>query len=82
MSLISGIYHGLNLYKYFFPQLDPVRVAENADIGSRISTILAKDPDKDSQLRFKIDYTRSEGRDENGRLVQHQDWQVRVKSIK
>ena len=50
---------------------------EDAEVGSRISSIQARDPDKDSQLRFNIDFPRSEGRDEDGRLVKPEQWQVR-----
>ena len=57
-------------------QLNPVYVAEDAGPGASITSVLAEDPDLSSSLRFSLDYSRSEARDENGRLVQQRLWQV------
>ena len=52
-------------------------VLEDLRVGTVITRIEAEDPDLDSQLRFGIDYKRSEARSEDGRRVPAESWQVR-----
>ena len=52
-----------------FGMIYPLRIKEDIDIGKTITKLTATDLDTDSLLRFRIDFSKSEARDETGRSV-------------
>ena len=56
----------------------PVMISEDIPVGELVTRIAATDSDQDSVLRFRIDYTQSEARDEEGRRIELTDFDWRA----
>ena len=52
-----------------FSKIRPVKVSEDIPIGEFLIKLAASDSDKDSNLRFRIDYSKSEARNEERRRI-------------
>ena len=60
-----------------FSKIRPVRVSEDIPIGEFVTKLSASDSDKNSVLRFRIDYSKSEARNEEGRRIELSDFDWR-----
>ena len=60
-----------------FSKIRPVKISEDIPIGELVTRLTASDPDSDSVLRFRIDYSKSEARNEEGRSIELSDFDWR-----
>ena len=60
-----------------FSKIRPVKVSEDIPIGEFLIKLAASDSDKNSVLRFRIDYSKSEARNEDGRRIELSDFDWR-----
>ena len=60
-----------------FSKIRPVKVSEDIPIGEFLIKLAASDSDKNSVLRFRINYSKSEARNEDGSRIELSDFDWR-----
>ena len=60
-----------------FTKIRPVKISEDIPIGQFVTKLIASDSDENSVVRFRIDYSKSEARNEEGRIIELSDFDWR-----